>query len=194
MSGPDGSAWSELEELWRGDASREAEESLRRLGARVRRRARLLRWLAAGELATGALFVALAVHLLRRFGGSVGWVTFAALVAFVLAATSFAWWNRRGLWRAAGKRPDDYLALEGRQLEARLRGVRFGFWLLAAEVAFFVVWIPWARPGDLLVRYAFLLAWSAPFAAALYWLDRRTRGAARALERLRREFQGAPGA
>lgn len=192
MSTSDDSLWSELEEVWRHEEPAETDESLRRLGRRVRRRARALWWIAATEIVTGLLLVAFAVHFLRTHDGAFGWMTFGAILGFVLAATGFAWWNRRGTWRAAAKRPADYLALERRQLDIRLRALRFGFGLLAAELVFFLIWIPWAHPSDsaeLLFHYAFLLLWTALFALVLHRLRRRARRERLALERLRRELQ-----
>lgn len=197
MSESDERSWLELQGLWQQDSAHRPDDELRRLARRVRRRSRALRWLAAAEIVAAVAFTLLAVSLLRTHGGIFGWVTFGAVLGFVLAATAFSWWNRRGTWSAAGEHPADYLVLERRQLDARLRALGFAWGLLVSEVVFFLFWIPWSGSPRLGVGYAFLAGWSALFALILHGLRRRTWSQRRALERLREELRsdaldGAP--
>lgn len=112
------------------------------------------------------------------------WILVAAAVAFDLR-------YRRGTWRLAGESTRDYLELGRRQLIARLRGIRFGWGLLAAEVVFFSFWIPWVvgpasvgRSRALLESFGFLLALVVVFAIGLAAARRRARSELRRLDRI----------
>ena len=105
-----------------------------------------------------------------------------AVWIFVLAGVGFDLWNRRGTWQITDLPTLEFTDLARAQLESRLRGLRFGWGLLAAEIAFFIPWIAWivseeASPtaADYLQPYAFLTVMAIGFGAALLWLQRRAR-------------------
>lgn len=115
-----------------------------------------------------------------------------AVWAFVAAAVVFDLRYRRGTWRLAGESSHDYVELARRRLLARLRGIRFGWGLLAGETLFFFVWIPWvasadaATRGDVLVRgFSLLTVLVLAFSIGLAVMRRRAERELRGLERVR---------
>jgi hypothetical protein len=120
-------------------------------------------------------------------------MTAAAVVVWVLvaAAVGFDLWNRRGTWRPADLSARAWTELAFRRLEARRRGVSFGWVLLAAEAVFFLIWLGWGLGRDgaealrYLSAYGFLAVWVGLAALVLAWIGRRT---ARALERVAGEL------
>lgn len=102
--------------------------------------------------------------------------------------------NWRGLWQDSVASARDYLAQARARSAARLRWIRFGGWLLAAEILFFCVVIAWrwhagvdpARVGKAL---ALLLVLCAAAGIFLGWLLRRERRNAAALEHMAADIE-----
>ena len=65
-----------------------------------------------------------------------------------LAAMGFSVWNRRGTWRPTSESTLAFAALWRKRCHRRLRGVRFGWGLLAVETLFFIPWIAWVIASD----------------------------------------------
>ena len=64
-----------------------------------------------------------------------------AVWATTLAATAFHVWNWRGLWRAEAGPVLDFAEAFERRARTTLRGVRFGYGLLAFQLAVAVPWL-----------------------------------------------------
>lgn len=171
-----------------------AREALLR---QVKRRTLGLALLAASEAALTAGTLALLAWLVRRSPYAVDWALAAGLAFLALGALAFTVWNRRGVWRAPAETTAALLAFSLARARRRQRGLRAGWWLLAAELALFVPWI-WLRlveatgappaGADLAWSYGFLAFWIGGAAAILAALVRWTRREVRHLEALRREL------
>jgi hypothetical protein len=102
--------------------------------------------------------------------------------------------NWRGLWQDSVASARDYLAQARARSAARLRWIRFGGWLLAAELLFFGIVIAWrwqagvaaAKVGKAL---ALLLVLFAVAGLCFGWLLRRERRNAAALERMAADLE-----
>jgi hypothetical protein len=123
-------------------------------------------------------------------------VAAVAVWVFVLAAAIFDLWNRRGKWRAAHQSTSEYVELVHRQLQARLRAIRFAWGLLVAETAFLVPWVAWAAARNpdanwmsYMRSYAFLCLMVGGFAiVVLPWLRHRAMKQLRGVVGLRQSF------
>lgn len=115
---------------WR-EGAKPAGDDLARL---ARREQRLLRaWIALDWLA-GAAFIAFAAWLWIADGSPVMRFAAAGIVALTAAALAFSVHNWRGAFLGERESAADFLALAGARARARLRYVRFGWWLLAADL------------------------------------------------------------
>lgn len=121
-------------------------------------------------------------------------VTAAMVWTLGLAAMGFTLQNRRGTWRPAGGSTRDFVELSHKRCVHRLRGVRFAWRLLAAEVLFFLPWIAWViasnpeklarAPGIYFTSYGFLAAMVGVMAIGLEWYRRRTEREMREMEEI----------
>ncbi len=187
-------AWSDDQHLDEAVRSpRRREEILRG----VRRQTALMAAGAVAQVVIAAGFTAFGVLLVRGEPGPLEWVTALAIWTFVAIALSAAATGERRLWRPAGETTRDFVQLCRRRLSNRLRNLRWGLYLLALEVAFFVPWIWWvirSRPPETVTwqawagSYGFLVLLVGAFAVAIAALRRRTLDRLRALETLAREL------
>lgn len=178
--------WRELENLWRRDEEPPAPlPDFEELRAKVRRQSLGLVAVALAEI---VFALAMITFLIRQASSSrdPSLVVAAVFIAcFFVAAFAFAYWNRRGLWRARSASSLAFVTLLQRRAAGRLRTVRFSVGLLAAQCLFFAVWVPWrieSTPGLAtrgLEPYLFAVAWTAlivlVYAVALAWMARRSR-------------------
>ncbi len=197
-----GEQWNRWTTAWRGDqhldeavrSPRRREEILRV----VRRQTALMAAGAVAQVAIAAGFTAFGVLLVRGEPGPLEWVTALAVWTFVAIAMGAAATGERRLWRPAGETTRDFVQLCRRRVANRLRNLRWGLYLLALEVAFFVPWIWWVvrdRSPETATwhawvgSYAFLALLAGAFAAAIAILRQRTLDRLRRLEALGREFE-----
>ncbi len=145
-----------LRELWVAEPPAPALDfvALRR---RAHRRSLGLRLAAVVEVLFALAGTAWLLDLARSSGRGVDVLLLAGFVLLVGSALAFTWWNRRGVWSAAGETAADFLRLSRERCRRRRRSVHFGFGLLAAEALLLGGW-GWARVG-------------APFVAGgtFYW-------------------------
>ena len=102
--------------------------------------------------------------------------------------------NWRGLWKDSVASARDYLAQARARSAARLRWIRFGGWLLVAEMLFFAVVIAWrwqagvaaAKAGRALALLLVLFAVAGLF---VVWLLRRERLNAAGLARMAADIE-----
>jgi len=150
------------------------------LGRIRRRRYGYLAWV-GGQWLLGVVFVVVATSWAIEDLRPTSIVAALAVACIVAATLIFEAWNRRGTFLAADRSAKAWLELTSRRLRAELRALRFGWALLAAEVAFFVPWLAWglgergAPPVDYLVAYGFLAALVGAFAVAIVFVGRRWR-------------------
>jgi hypothetical protein len=95
------------------------------------------------NLLVGAMLAALPVWILRtNFSAEVlAWAIVVWLAT--LAAVAFQIWNWRILWRTAARPVTGYASAYLERCRANLRAVRFGYILLAVQVAISGCWFSW---------------------------------------------------
>ena len=179
---PELSRW--MEEWKEGSAP--SPPAALQLASRVRRRTLGLLVLAAGEtiLTVGAL--AFIVSVVRRSHGWPDHLAMAGLAVASLSAVAFSFWNRRGVWRSTASTTAEFLAFSLLRCRRRRRSLRFGWWLLAVELAVLGPWL--ASRGAGVPGYAFLAAVAATAALIFTWINRRTRREIAELEAISREI------
>jgi hypothetical protein len=180
-------------DAWSADwQSTEAEAEPATPLASIQSRVRRYTWSAAGSWLVGLTMVAgtTAMAWREREPSLIA----AAVAVWVLVAVTAAidLHYRRGTWRLAGETTRDYVELARRQLIARLRGIRYGWWLLGAETLFFMVWIPWvastepATRGAVMTRgFGLLAVLVVLFSIGLLVMRARADRELRGLERFR---------
>jgi hypothetical protein len=129
--------WESISALWRTSDRDVAEPSLRRLIAAQRRGVVAA---TAGEIAVLGGFLYWSLLVARD--GVAAWeaVWLVTLWTFAAVAAGFAWWNRRGMWSAMGRSGAEYRRLSATK---RLRSVRFGWVLFAAEILVVAAELAW---------------------------------------------------
>ena len=115
---------------WRDDP-KSAGADLARLARRERRI--LFAWIAMDWIA-GAGLLAFAAWLWFDDGSPVMRFAAGGIVALTIAALAFVTYNWRGSLAPDRASAADFLALAGRRSRARLRYIRFGWWILAADL------------------------------------------------------------
>ncbi len=159
----------------------------------ARMAARERRWLAtwiALDWAVGAALLAFAAWIWFAIGTPVMRFAAAGIVALTLAVLAFTVVNWRG--SLAGERASvaDFLTLAGRRSRARLRYIRFGWWVLAADLAVIAGAVLIEVRDEGTARLPGILAMAALATAVaagiLSWWGRRERRRAARLEDLRR--------
>jgi hypothetical protein len=160
--------------------------------ARCERR-QLAAWIALDWIA-GAALLGFAAWLWLDDGTPV--MRFAALgiVVLTVAALAFATLNWRGSFRGERASAADFLALAVARSRARLRYIRFGWWLLAADVVVIagaaLIELRQAGPERVRAMLGLAALATAGAAAVLHFWGRRERRRAERLAAL----QGAIGA
>lgn len=160
------------------------------LAVKARRERRwLFAWIAADWIAGIALF-AFAAWLWIADGSAVMRFTAAAIVVLTVAALAFTAWNWRGSLTDEQASAAEFLALAERRSRARLRYVRFGWWVLAADLVVIVgahvlLYLD-EGAGRLPSMIGMTAAAIAAAAAVLWWWQARERRRAARLAGLRR--------
>jgi uncharacterized membrane protein YqjE len=160
------------------------------LAVKARRERRwLLAWIAA-DWAGGLGLIGFAVWLWIADGSPTMRFAAGGIVVLVIAALAFTTLNWRGSLAGERATAAEFLALAEKRSRARLRYVRFGWWVLAADVvviagahAFLV-----AEEGPARLPKMIALATAVVLAAAaiLWWWGRRERRRAERLAAMRR--------
>jgi hypothetical protein len=143
--------WSSLSTLW-ASAQEPVDAGLLRKVVRAHRRGLVA--VTVGEIVLAIAFAWLSYAVLRD--GVEPWtlVWVATLWIFMAAAVAFAWWNRRGTWRALGDSVADYVRLTRVRAERQRRSMIFGVALYVAEVVAVVAQLQWF---DRLTPFAIVL-------------------------------------
>ncbi|MCU0975197.1 MAG: hypothetical protein MUC71_02655 [Steroidobacteraceae bacterium] len=140
-----------------------------------------------GCLAVAVWFVLDEPDLLRL-------VIAGGLAALGALGCVFTMQNWRGLWQDGAASVRDYLAQARARSAARLRWIRLGGWLLAAEMMFFGAVIAWrwqagVDPGKAGRALVLLLVLCIAAGIFVGWLLRRERRNAAGLERMAAEIE-----
>ncbi|HEV7671600.1 MAG TPA: hypothetical protein VGS22_24025 [Thermoanaerobaculia bacterium] len=163
-------------------------DPLAALRRRLLRRTLGLVLLTAGEIVFSAGILTLLAAAARRTPTPLDLAAFASLALLAIGAQAWALWNRRGLWRAHGESALVFVDFSILRCRRRLRSVRFGVGLLAAETLVFLFWFflnPAAWSGFAL---GLLAACVAVTALVLALFARYSRAELDALSKLRDEI------
>jgi hypothetical protein len=173
---------------WTSTAGEERAPAFDARGAH-RRQERHLRLQYAANLAVAAALMLFAACFLHANYSAEVLVWTAVVWLTTLVAAGFHVWNWRSLWRGAGQSVLEYAESYEQRCHASLRAVRFGYALLALQVAIALPWLTWdfANAQIPAGRYAagvgVLAALSAAFVAWFRAVRRRAnRGLAEAME------------
>jgi hypothetical protein len=186
MSDPDIERWANA---WREDSQTAAAD----LGRMARRERRVLyAWIAMDWIVAAGLF-ACAAWL--WFEAATPTTRFAAggIVALTVIALAFSVNNWRGSLAADHASASDFLELAQRRSRARLRYVRFGWWVLVADLIVLAGAISLEvrdeGPERMLPMLAMTAVATGAAAAVLWWWERRERRRAGALSALKHAMQ-----
>lgn len=158
--------WESVSKLWRESPQQIERTALRRVVAAERRR---LAAVVIGECLIVAVFAWLSWIAVRD--GVAAWdaVWLSTLWLFTAVAAPFAWWNRRGAWRALTESVAEY---RRQRVERRRRTLRFATGLFSAEMIVVAAELAWFdRLTALAVALLGLLA--VAFAAWAIWMTHR---------------------
>ena len=173
---------------WRGNPPPIAD--LARMARRERRV--IYAWIAMDWL-VGAGLLAFAAWLWFDDGSPVMRFTAGGIAALTVAALAFATHNWRGSLAADRASAADFLAQAGRRSRARLRYVRFGWWVLAADLVVIagaaLIEFREEGPGRMLPMLAMAALATGAAAAALYGWGRREKRRAQRLSALTKAMQ-----
>lgn len=162
------SEWDAWGQVWR---TADAPVDVAPLRRKIAAHRRLLIAAALGEALLVAGFLWLSARVAR--GGVEPWeaVWLATLWGFTLLALAFAWWNRRGTWRALGESVEEFVRLTRLRAERQRRSALFSAGLSAAEAVIVGAQLAWF--GRLTLAAGLLLAALGVLAAAGCWAMQR---------------------
>jgi hypothetical protein len=109
----------------------------------VDRRTWLIRLHTAIELLISVIFMGGSLWLAIAMPGPEFVVLAIAVWIVTLTAMIYSLWNRAGTWQPAAHDTREFLQLSLRRCRAGLRAVRFGLWLLLAQVLLLGSWHAW---------------------------------------------------
>ncbi|MGQ0430732.1 MAG: hypothetical protein ACT4UQ_12440 [Gammaproteobacteria bacterium] len=182
MSDPDLDRWTA--------AWREGTPQAAGLAIKARRERRwLLAWIIA-DWTTGMALIGFAAWLWFADGSATMRFAAAGIVILTIAALAFTTLNWRGSLAGAHASAAEFLALAEQRSRARLRYIRFGWWVLAADAVVIAGahWFLYVEEGAARLPVMFGTAAAAIAAAAgiLFWWGRRERRRAERLAAMRR--------
>ncbi len=182
-------------ESWSADWQSVSEEAPVSIQG-IRRRVRRYTWYAALGWAINLVLLTVVTIFAWHDGRPPIIAGAIAVWGFVAVATVFDLRYRRGTWQASGDTTEDFVDLARRQVVAKLKGLRFGWYLLAGEALFFLFWIPWvvsgkpdSTPAKYLLAFGYMTAMLVAFGIGLSWLIRRTKCRLARLDHVRRGLE-----
>jgi hypothetical protein len=157
----------------------------------VRRKEFRLRALHLLEFAWALFLLAFSYVVVQPYP-SAGMLLWAMVIwVLTLLAAGYSLWNWRLLWAAETKPASEYAQIYEKYCVAGLRHIRFGYYLLAANLTIAIPWISWKffRSGPShfgIGSYMISLGLIAGITAGyLFWASRSRRSRLRELEQLR---------
>ena len=159
------------------------------LASKARReRTWLFAWIASDWI-VGLALLGVAAWLWIADGTAVMRFAAAGIVVLTVAALAFTTWNWRGSLADEQASAAEFLALAERRSRARLRYVRFGWWVLAADLVIIAGahWLMYVDEGArrLPAMIGMTIVAIAAAAAILFWWGRRERSRAQRLAAMR---------
>lgn len=120
-----------------------------------------------------------------------------ALASITIATVAFGWWNWRGVLRASATSVSEYVAISAERLRRMRLAWRTAWFVLAAQVTLYVIWIPShmhagatpPSPGQLRFAWAWLAGLVLAFVMGLLWYGRWLKRDTARFEALRRELE-----
>lgn len=176
---------------WQGNAPADAD-----LARMARREKRLLTTWIALDWILGAALVGFAIWLWIEDGTPVMRFAAGGIIVLVIAALAFSAVNWRGKLAGEGASATDFLTLASSRSAARQRYIRFGWWVLAADLVVIAgaMLIEWRDEGTARLPAMLGMAVLAAGAAAiiLFAWGRRERRRAERLAALERAMRAGP--
>lgn len=173
---------------WRDNAAPVAD--LARMALRERRV--IYAWIAMDWI-VGAGLLAFAAWLWFEDGSPTMRFTAGGIAALTVAALAFVTRNWRGSLAADRASAADFLAQARRRSRARLRYVRFGWWVLVADLVVIAgavsIEVREEGPERMLPMLAMAALATGAAAAALWWWERREKRRAKRLSALAKAIQ-----
>jgi len=158
----------------------------------VRRKQFRLRALHLLEFASTFFLLAFAYLIAQRRPSTEMFLWALVIWLLTLLAGGYSIWNWRLLWTASLKPACEYARIYEEYCVASLRHIRFGYCLLAVNLAIAIPWISWkffrsARAGHFgILSYTISVGLIAGLAAGyLFWFSRSRSNRLRELEQLR---------
>jgi hypothetical protein len=171
------------------DAWRQSAAPLPDLVRMARRERRLLSVWIATDWAVGVALLGFAAWIWFAIGTPVMRFAAAGIVLLTVAALAFTTLNWRGSFAGERASAIDFLALAERRSQARLRYIRFGWWVLAADLVVIAGAMLLEFRDEGAARLPAMLAMAAlataAAAAILFWWGRRERRRADRLAAMR---------
>lgn len=171
------------------DAWHQSAAPLPDLVRMARRERRLLSVWIATDWAVGVALLGFAAWIWFAVGTPVMRFAAAGIVLLTVAALAFTMLNWRGSFAGERASARDFLALAERRSQARLRYIRFGWWVLAADLIVIAGAMLLEFRDEGAARLPAMLAMAAlataAAAAILFWWGRRERRRADRLAAMR---------
>lgn len=159
------------------------------LARMARRERRLLSIWIATDWAAGVALLGFAAWIWFAIGTPIMRFAAAGIVLLTIAALAFTTLNWRGSFTGERASSSDFLALAERRSQARLRYVRFGWWVLAADLVVIAgaMLLEFRDEGAARLPAMLTMAALATAAAAaiLFWWGRHERRRAERLAAMR---------
>ena len=152
---------SEMEtwrDAWKAPEGTSAQPRILDMRREVRRKEFRLRALHLLEFASALVLLAFSYLVVQRYP-STEMVLWAVVIwILTLLAAGYSFWNWRLLWTAERRSAREYAQIYEKYCVAGLRHIRFGFGLLAVNLAIAIPWISWKffRPGHRSFRHCYL--------------------------------------
>ena len=186
---------SEMEtwrEAWKAPEGPSGQPGILDMRREVRRKEFRLRALHLLEFVSALVLLAFSFLVVQRYP-STEMVLWAVVIwILTLLAAGYSFWNWRLLWTAERRSAREYAQIYEKYCVAGLRHIRFGFCLLAVNLAIAIPWISWkffrsARTSHFgIVAYLISIGLIAGLAAGyVFWFSRSRRNRLRELEQLR---------
>jgi len=133
--------WQALAQDWQALERPLPASALETLAARVDARGRLLAFWAISECVIAVIALAVLLRLAINADTMPDRLAMWSLTVIAVATTAFGVWNWRGAWRPVAASQQAFIDLSMTRCARMRRAAVAGYWVLAAEVVCFVLWI-----------------------------------------------------
>lgn len=120
-----------------------------------------------------------------------------SLASITIGAVGFGWWNWRGVLRASAASVSEFIAISEERLRRMRLAWRIAWFVLAAQVVVYVLWIPSQlqaggtppSPGQLRFAWGWLAGFTLAAVMGLLWFGRWLKRDAARFEAIRRDLE-----